>query len=183
MDNKSEDKTLKETVENLKNFFSSTNLVSGPIDFGDILVYPLAWYGFGFGGGGGGGGHKETASGGGSVKEAKGGGNAAKESGGEGYGYGGGGAIFPFALVVVRKNVKGPEAIQVLPLENPVGQMISALVESMTPKITDAFKTIIPNMVPQQPVAGMNPIQKKVPQKAGAGKTTTPKKTTRSRKA
>jgi uncharacterized spore protein YtfJ len=170
MNNKPGNQSLKETVGNLKDFFSSTNLVSKPIDFGDVLVYPLAWYGFGFGGGGGG------------QKDTSGETDAVRESGAGGYGYGAGGAMFPFALVVVHKKVKGPEAIQVVPLESPVGQMISALVESMTPKIADAFKTMVPERAAQQPGAGMNAIQKKVPRKTDAGKATTPKKTASSRK-
>jgi uncharacterized spore protein YtfJ len=119
----SHEQMLKDTASELKEFLSSKNVMGAPIDFGDKLVVPVARYGFGFGAGG----------------------NSSKDGGGEGAGAGGG--IEPIALVILHKDVKGPEGVQVMSLkkDSQIAQVISALSESMAPQLIDAIKTMTRN--------------------------------------
>jgi uncharacterized spore protein YtfJ len=120
---------LKETASELKAFLSSKNVMGDPIDFGDKLVVPVARYGFGFGAGGGHG----------------------KDGGGQGAGAGGG--IEPVALIILHKDVRGPEGVQVMSLkkDSQIAQVISALSESMAPQIIDAIKTMTRNKAVEAP--------------------------------
>ena len=118
---------LKETASELKGFLSSKNVMGEPIDFGDKLVVPVARYGFGFGAGG----------------------NHTKDGGGQGAGAGGG--IEPIALIILHKDVKGHEGVQVMSLkkDSQIAQVISALSESLAPQLIDAIKTMTQNKVPE----------------------------------
>jgi uncharacterized spore protein YtfJ len=116
----SNEQMLKETASELKEFLSSRNVMGEPVDFGDKLVVPVARYGFGFGAGG----------------------SHTKDGGGQGSGAGGG--IEPVALVILHKDVKGPEGVQVMSLkkDSQIAQVISALSESLAPQLIDAIRTI-----------------------------------------
>jgi uncharacterized spore protein YtfJ len=112
---------LKTTADELDRLLSPAHIMGEAVDLGDKAVIPVAEFGFGFGAG--------TASG--------------KESC-NGSGSGGGGGISPVALVIVHKDVRGPEGIQVLSLrkDNPVAQVISALSESLAPQVIAAIKAM-----------------------------------------
>jgi uncharacterized spore protein YtfJ len=110
---------LKETASELERLLASKNVMGTPVDIADKAVIPVARFGFGFGAGGGQG----------------------KMGGGEGGGAGGG--IDPVALVIVHKDVSGPEGIQVLSLKrNAIAQVIEALSESLAPQIIEAIKAM-----------------------------------------
>lgn len=119
----SNEQMLQETATELKGFLSAKNVMGEPVDFGDKLVVPVARYGFAFGAGG----------------------NHAKDGGGQGAGAGGG--IEPIALVILHKDVKGPEGVQVISLkkDSQIAQVISALSESLAPQVIDAVKTMTRN--------------------------------------
>jgi len=114
---------MHETASQLKEFLLSQNVMGAPIDCGDKVLIPIARYGFGFGVGG----------------------SQNKDGGGEGAG--GGGGIEPVALVILHKDVRGPEGVQVMSLkkDSAVAQVISALSESLAPQVIDALKTISQN--------------------------------------
>jgi uncharacterized spore protein YtfJ len=116
----SNEEMLKETASELKGFLSTKNVMGDPVDFGDKLVVPVARYGFGFGAGG----------------------SHAKDEGGQGAGAGGG--IEPVALVILHKDVKGAEGVQVMSLkkDSQIAQVISAISESLAPQLIDAIKTM-----------------------------------------
>jgi uncharacterized spore protein YtfJ len=123
----SNEQILKDTASDLKDFLSSKNVMGDPVDFGDKLVVPVARYGFGFGAGG----------------------NQTKDGGGQGAGAAGG--IEPIALVILHKDVKGPEGVQVMSLkkDSQIAQVISALSESMAPQLIDAIKSVTQNKAPE----------------------------------
>ncbi len=112
---------LKTTADELDRLLSPAHIMGEAVDLGDKAVIPVAEFGFGFGAG--------TASG---------------KEGCNGSGSGGGGGISPVALVIVHKDVRGPEGIQVLSLrkDNPVAQVISALSESLAPQVIAAIKAM-----------------------------------------
>ena len=108
---------LKETALELERILASKNVMGAPVDVADKAVIPIARFGFGFGAGGGQG----------------------KMGGGEGGGAGGG--IDPVALVIVHKEMSGPQGIQVLNLrKNAIAQVIEALSESLAPRVIEAIK-------------------------------------------
>ncbi len=112
---------LKTTADELDRLLSPAHVMGPAIDLGDKAVIPVAEFGFGFGAG---------------YSRGK------DESGGAGSG--GGGGISPVALVIVHKDVRGAEGIQVLSLrkDNPVAQVISALSESLAPQVIEAIKAM-----------------------------------------
>jgi len=118
----SAEEMLKLTAEEVANLLSPAHVVGTPIEIGDKAVIPLVHFGFGFGAGAGTGQHGQ-------------------DSGG-GTGGGGGGGISPVALVILHRDVPGPEGIQVMSLrkESALAQVISNLTESITPQILDALK-------------------------------------------
>jgi uncharacterized spore protein YtfJ len=115
---------LKTTADELGRLLSTKNVVGDAIDLGDKAVIPMARFGFGFGAGSGAG--------------SKGG----EKEGGEGSG--GGGGVEPVALLIIHKNVPGPDGIQVLSLrkENPVAEIIATLSESLAPRVIEAIKSM-----------------------------------------
>ena len=102
-----------------------------PIDFGDKLVIPVTRFGFGFGAGAG----------------------NSKDGGGEGAG--GGGGIEPVALIILHKDVKGPEGVQIMSLnkQNPIAQVISALSETLAPQVIQAMKSMNKEKPEETPVS------------------------------
>jgi uncharacterized spore protein YtfJ len=111
---------LQETSLHLKEFLMARNVLSESIDLGDKVVIAVARFGFAFGAGGGSG----------------------KNGGGEGAGAGGG--VEPVALIIIHKDVKGPEGVQVMSInkENPIAQVISALSETLAPQVIQAIKSM-----------------------------------------
>ena len=110
---------LRETASELEKMIASKNVIGTPVEIGDKTVITLSRYGFGFGAGGA---HMNKA-------------------GGEGGGAGGG--IEPIALIVIHKDVSGPEGIKVLSLRwNPFAQVVETLSESLAPQIVEAIKVV-----------------------------------------
>ena len=70
-----------------------------------------------------------------------------KDGGGEGTG--GGGGIEPVALIILHKDVKGPEGVQIISLKkgNPVAEVISALSETLAPQVIQVIKSMNQNKV------------------------------------
>jgi len=122
----SNEQMLNETASQLKEFLLSKNVIGTPVDLGDKVLIPIARFGFGFGAGG------------------------SNRKDGEGEGAGGGGGIEPVALVIIHKDVKGPEGVQVMSLkkDSALAQVISAVSESLAPQVIDALKTISKNKAP-----------------------------------
>ncbi|HVN74091.1 MAG TPA: spore germination protein GerW family protein [Methanoregula sp.] len=116
----SSEEMLQETASKLKEFLVARNVLGEAIDLGDKVVIPVARFGFGFGAGEGTG------------------------KSGAGKGAGGGGGLEPVALIILHKDVKGPEGVQVMSIskENPVAQVISALGESLAPQVIQAIKSM-----------------------------------------
>ena len=112
---------LKTTTDELDRLLSPEHVMGNAVDLGDKVVIPVAEFGFGFGAGSGSG-----------------------KDGAGGSGSGGGGGISPVALVIVHKDVRGAEGIQVLSLrkDNPVAQVISALSESLAPQVIEAIRSM-----------------------------------------
>ena len=110
---------LKETTNQLREFLATKNVLGQPVDFGEKVVIPVARYGFGFGAGG---------------SHAKDGGSQAA---------GGGGGIEPVALIVLHRDVKGAEGVQVMSLkkDSAVAQAISAVSETLAPQVIGAIKS------------------------------------------
>src|SRR5208337_2371922 len=100
----SSESMLKSTAEELRESLQPDHIIGKPVDLGDKLVIPVTRFGFGFGAGGG-------------------------EGSESGQGSGGGAGIEPVALIILYKDVKGPEGIQVMSLrkESSLVQVINAL--------------------------------------------------------
>jgi len=110
---------LRETASNLEKLFANKNVIGTPVDLGDKTMITLSRYGFGFGAGGA---HMN-------------------QTGGEGGGAGGG--IEPIALVIVHKDISGPEGIKVLSLRwNPFAQVFESISENLAPQIVEALKVM-----------------------------------------
>ena len=111
---------IRELSAELKEFLSAQNVMGQPVDLGEKVAIPVARFGFGFGAGSGQG----------------------KDGGGDGAGAGGG--IEPVALIILHKDVRGPEGVQVMSLkkDSAVAQVIAALSESLAPQIIEAFKVV-----------------------------------------
>jgi len=107
---------IKELSAELKEFLSAQNVMGEPVDFGEKITIPVARFGFGFGAGSG--------------------------QGKDGAGAGGG--MEPVALIVLHKDVRGPEGVQVMSLkkDSAVAQVIAALSESLAPQVIEAFKVV-----------------------------------------
>ena len=109
---------LRTSVDELEKLLTTKNIIGEPIDLGEKSVIPVSRYGFAFGGGGG---HGQM---------------------GDGSGTGAGGGIEPVALIVVHKDVKGAEGIQVLSLRkaNAFSEIIGTLSEQLAPRVIEALK-------------------------------------------
>lgn len=91
---------LKALAEELSSIISSKTVIGEPIIQEDKVLIPVNKLGFAMGSGSGKG--------------------SAQEGGaGEGTGGGGGGGIEPIAVIVIFKDIPGPEGVQVLPLKQP----------------------------------------------------------------
>jgi len=112
------DAFFKTAVAELEKLISANSTFGEPVEIGAHAVIPVVSLGFGFGGG-----------------EARG-------TGGEGAGTGAGAGITPVALVVVHREMTGPESVQVLSLKrgSPLAEVIGSLGETVVPVIADALK-------------------------------------------
>jgi uncharacterized spore protein YtfJ len=119
----SNEQMLKETTTQLREFLVTKNVLGEPVVFGEKVVVPVARYGFAFGAGG----------------------NNGKE--GSNQGAGGGGGIEPVALIVLHRDVKGAEGIQIMSLkkDSAIAQAISAIGESLAPQVISAIKSLNEN--------------------------------------
>ena len=113
---------LQITVDQLARTLCATTILGDPIEAGERIIIPVAEFGFGFGGG-----------------ECAGGAKEGKPSGGSGTG--GGGGISAVALVLINKDVPGPEGVQVISLKkkSEIAEVITALGETVGPHISEAI--------------------------------------------
>lgn len=112
------DAFLKTTVAELETLISANITFGDPVEYGTHAVIPVVSVGFGFGAG-----------------EAQG-------ADGDGAGTGAGAGITPVALVVIHREMTGPESVQVLSLKrgSPLAEVIGSLGETVVPVIADALK-------------------------------------------
>lgn len=118
---------IRATAGELRNFISAKAIIGEPLDLGDKVVFSIASFGFAFGAGAGHG--------------------KAEEGGGEGGGAGGG--VTPIALLVVHKDVQGPQGVQIYSLTKKgqlsevietVGETLPAVVERVGGKVLEMKK-------------------------------------------
>ncbi len=111
---------LKKTLEELDKLVSANTILGEPIEADDKTIIPVAQFGFGFG-----------------VGEGE------NEKAGGGAGSGAGGGVKPVALVILHKNIEGPEGVQVLSLQkkNEIAEIISTLGEAVIPQVTEAIRS------------------------------------------
>jgi uncharacterized spore protein YtfJ len=114
---------LETMLRELDNLVNANAIIGDAIDAGDKTIIPIAGFGFGFGAGEGSGGEKCAG----------------------GAGSGAGGSVSPVAIVIVHKDVKGPESVQVLSLKktNPISEIIGTLGEAVIPQMADVMKTAV----------------------------------------
>ncbi len=117
---------LKITTDELDRLLSANTIMGEAVDAGDKTIIPVAGFGFGFGSGEAGGSGKATEG----------------EGSGEGTGAGAGGGVHPVAVIIIHKDVEGPEGVQVLSLKksSQVSEIISTVGEAVLPQIVGAIK-------------------------------------------
>ena len=108
---------IKTTVEEIRKVLNIENVIGEVIETDDKTLIPITRFGMGFGAASGEGGSQDQGS-------------------GSGAGAGGAAGIEPIAMVVVFKNIEGPEGVKVLTLSaNPIAQALgeigSAAMEAM----------------------------------------------------
>lgn len=100
---------IKTTVEEIRKVLNIENVIGEVIETDDKTLIPITRFGMGFGAASGEGGSQDQAS-------------------GSGAGAGGAAGIEPIAMVVVFKNIEGPEGIKVLTLSaNPIAQALGEI--------------------------------------------------------
>lgn len=109
---------IKTTVEEIRKVLNIENVIGEVIESEDKVLIPVTKMGMGFGAG---------------MGEGEG---PATQGGGKGAGAGGVAGIEPIAMIVVFKNVSGPEGVKVLtlssnPLAQALGEIGSAAMEMM----------------------------------------------------
>lgn len=108
---------IKTTVEEIRKVLNIENVIGEVIETDDKTLIPITKMGMGFGAGMG-----EGAGKGGSQSQGEG------EGSGSLAGAGGAAGIEPIAMIVVFKNVEGPEGVKVLTLSgNPIAQALGEL--------------------------------------------------------
>ncbi|WP_298669039.1 spore germination protein GerW family protein [uncultured Methanofollis sp.] len=112
------DEMIRVTAEELRNFVSSKAIIGDPLDLGDKVIFAIAGFGFGFG-----------------AAAAR--GTDASGEGGGGEGGGAGAGVEPVALLVVHKDVKGPEGVQIYSLKKkgPIAEIIESIGEVVPPMV------------------------------------------------
>lgn len=115
---------LKLTVEQLARTLCANAVLGSPVDVGDRVIIPVAEFGFGFGGAEGARGDKEGGS----------------QHGGAGTG--GGGGVSAVAVIIITKDVPGPDGIQVVSLKkkSQLAEVITTLGETVGPHVAHAFE-------------------------------------------
>jgi uncharacterized spore protein YtfJ len=109
---------IKTTIEEIRKVLNIENVIGKPIESEDKIMIPVTRFGMAFGAG-------------------MGKGKGPSESGGQGEGAGGGAGIEPIAMIVIFKNVKGPEGVKLLSLKAPspigraIGEASTAVVDVM----------------------------------------------------
>ena len=113
-----ENNTFNAVLENIRTMVTSNTLVSDPIEIGDRSIYTISSVGFAFGGG-----------------EGK------REKGGSGSAAGAG--ITPLAVMIIHRNIPGPEGIQIYSLEKKgqIAEVIQTVAESL-PSVVGALKEV-----------------------------------------
>ena len=100
--------TISEVLANLQSIFSGVESLGKAVEFGDKVAVPIYQFNFGTGAGGGGGGREGHAS------------NAV--------GFGLGGTIGPVAIVILEKDVTGPNGIHIHEFKtNKIGEALAEL--------------------------------------------------------
>jgi len=114
------DEMLKMALDELDNLISANTIMGDAIDAGDKTIIPVASFGFGFGAGEGG--DKDNVG---------------------GAGTGAGGGVSPVAIIVIHKDVRGPEGVQVLSLKKASGisEIITTVGDRVLPQIIGAVKS------------------------------------------
>ncbi len=117
---------LKITTDVLDKLLSANTIVGDAVDAGDKTFIPVAGFGFGFGSGEG--------EGSGKGNEGEGSGQAA--------GAGAGGGINPVAVIILHKDVKGLEGVQVISLRKASGfaEIVGTFGEEVLPHLMTAMK-------------------------------------------
>lgn len=117
---------LKTTTDVLERLLSANTIVGDAVDAGDKTFIPVAGFGFGFGSGEG--------EGSGKGKEG--------EGSGKGAGSGAGGGINPVAVIILHKDVKGLEGVQVISLRKTSGfaEVVGTIGEEVLPHLMSAMK-------------------------------------------
>jgi uncharacterized spore protein YtfJ len=115
---------LKITTDVLDKLLSANTIVGEAVDAGDKTFIPVAGFGFGFGSGEGSGKGKEG------------------EMSGQGAGAGAGGGINPVAVIILHKDVKGLEGVQVISLRKTSGiaEVVGTIGEEVLPHLMAAVK-------------------------------------------
>lgn len=100
---------IKTTVEEIRKVLNIENVIGEVIETDDKTLIPITRFGMGFGAASGEGGSQDQGS-------------------GSGAGAGGAAGIEPIAMVVIFKNIEGPEGIKVLTLSaNPIAQALGEI--------------------------------------------------------
>lgn len=116
-----EEDLLKLTIDELDRLISAKTIMGEKTEVDNKIIIPVAGFGFGFGAGGGSG---------------KGGGET-------GRGAGAGGGVSPVAIIILHKDVKGRDGVQVLSLKKsgPLAEVIEMIGETVLPQVVDAVKS------------------------------------------
>ncbi len=122
------DDAVKAAIDELSKVLSIKSIIGEPIEMEDKIILPVTKIGVGFGTGIGHG-----------VED--------KSAGGIAGSAGGGGGIFPVAVVVIFKGIEGPEGIRVMPLGAPSEYI--GLAESMT----QIASTVISKLTPDKEIS------------------------------
>ena len=115
---------IKTTVEEIRKVLNIENVIGNPIETDDKVLIPVTMMGMGFGAG---------------MGEGK--GMMSSDASGAGAGAGGAAGIKPVAMIVVFKNISGPEGVKVLtlsanPLAQALGEIGSEVMSMMKEKCT-----------------------------------------------
>ncbi|MDG6256504.1 MAG: spore germination protein GerW family protein [Methanomicrobiaceae archaeon] len=117
---------LKITTDVLERMLSANTIVGDAVDAGDKTFIPVAGFGFGFG----------SAEGEGTGKGKEG------EGSGQGGGSGAGGGINPVAVIILHKEVKGLEGVQVISLKKTsmLAEVVGTVGEEVLPHLMNVMK-------------------------------------------
>lgn len=115
------DEMLKTTVGIFEKLLCADSIMGSAIEAENKVIIPIAGYGFAFGGGEG----RSTANMGGA-------------------GSGGGAGLNPTAVIVLHKDIRGRDGVQLLPLHklSPIAEAVSETI----PKVVDAIPKVMESM-------------------------------------